>query len=203
LTLDSTADGILVTDDKGKVLTYNQRFADMWRIPTDLMAGADDRSIVAFVVNQLSHPNSFIRTIESLYADFNSLVKKGQVLARLDPSLFQTQIEQARANLIRSQADLERLRVSLDDAKTRSQIPAFVSKYQIGFPVWYGATGEDLAKLNLGEAVPDTVFIDQEGRIVARVMGQMRKNELKERLDWLTGDRTSPAPQPVVKHLEK
>jgi thiol-disulfide isomerase/thioredoxin len=92
---------------------------------------------------------------------------------------------------------------SLDDAKTRSQIPAFVSKYQIGFPVWYGATGEDLAKLNLGEAVPDTVFIDQEGRIVARVMGQMRKNELKERLDWLTGDRTSPAPQPVVKHLEK
>ena len=58
-------------------------------------------------------------TIESLYADFNSLVKKGQVLARLDPSLFQTQIEQARANLIRSQADLERLKVSLDDAKTK------------------------------------------------------------------------------------
>jgi diguanylate cyclase (GGDEF)-like protein/PAS domain S-box-containing protein len=67
-TLDSTADGILVTDEKGKVLTYNQRFADMWRIPTDLLAGADDHSIVAFVVNQLSHPNSFVRTIESLYA---------------------------------------------------------------------------------------------------------------------------------------
>jgi HlyD family secretion protein len=42
-------------------------------------------------------------TIQALYADFNSLVKKGQVLARLDPSLFQTQIEQARANLIRAQ----------------------------------------------------------------------------------------------------
>ena len=40
-------------------------------------------------------------TISELYADFNSLVKKGQVLARLDPSLFQTQIEQARANLVR------------------------------------------------------------------------------------------------------
>ena len=49
-------------------------------------------------------------TIESLYADFNSLVKKGQVLARLDPSLFQTQIEQANANLIRAQADLDRLK---------------------------------------------------------------------------------------------
>jgi HlyD family secretion protein len=58
-------------------------------------------------------------TIQQLNADFNSLVKKGQVLARLDPSLFQTQIEQARANLLRSEADVERLRVELDDAKTK------------------------------------------------------------------------------------
>lgn len=58
-------------------------------------------------------------TIQSLNADFNSLVRKGQVLARLDPSLFQTQIEQSRANLIRAQADLERLRVALADAQTK------------------------------------------------------------------------------------
>jgi HlyD family secretion protein len=58
-------------------------------------------------------------TIFELHADFNSLVRKGQVLARLDPSLFQTQIEQARANLIRAQAELERLKVSLDDARTK------------------------------------------------------------------------------------
>ena len=41
-------------------------------------------------------------TVQQLGADFNSLVHKGQVIARLDPSLFQTQIEQARANLIRA-----------------------------------------------------------------------------------------------------
>jgi HlyD family secretion protein len=58
-------------------------------------------------------------TIASLGADFNSLVKKGQVIARLDPSLFQTQIEQARANLIRAQADLERLKVMLADAQSK------------------------------------------------------------------------------------
>jgi HlyD family secretion protein len=58
-------------------------------------------------------------TIQELNADFNSLVRKGQVLARLDPSLIQSQIEQARANLIRAEADLERLRVGLDDAKTK------------------------------------------------------------------------------------
>src|SRR5712671_7243237 len=70
-------------------------------------------------------------TISELHADFNSLVKKGQVLARLDPSLFQTQIEQARANLARAQADLERLRVSLDDANTKLKRAKELSERQL------------------------------------------------------------------------
>jgi HlyD family secretion protein len=57
--------------------------------------------------------------VQDLYADFNTLVKKGQVIARLDPSVIQTQIEQARANLIRAEADLERLRVTRDDARNK------------------------------------------------------------------------------------
>jgi len=69
--------------------------------------------------------------ISELHADFNSLVKKGQVLARLDPSLFQTQIEQARANLARAQADLERLRVSLDDANTKLKRAKELSERQL------------------------------------------------------------------------
>src|SRR5438876_11161376 len=55
-----------------------------------------------------------------LGADFNSIVHKGQVIARLDPSLFQAQVDQANANLVkaqadvvRSQADVERARVAL------------------------------------------------------------------------------------------
>ena len=58
-------------------------------------------------------------TISNLYADFNSIVRKGQVIARLDTSLFQTQVEQGRANLARAEADVERLRVELDDARVK------------------------------------------------------------------------------------
>jgi len=57
--------------------------------------------------------------IESLNADFNSIVRKGQVLARLDPSLFQAAIEQARANLVRAEADHERVEVTLADAEVK------------------------------------------------------------------------------------
>ena len=57
--------------------------------------------------------------IESLDADFNALVRKGQVLARLDPSLYRTAIEQARANLVRAEADLDRLEVMTADAEAK------------------------------------------------------------------------------------
>jgi thiol-disulfide isomerase/thioredoxin len=90
---------------------------------------------------------------------------------------------------------------SLDEAKARNAIRNFVETFQIGFTVWYGATGDDLDRLGLGNAVPATVFLDSEGRVVARVLGQIRKEELIERLEWLTGDRSGPAPKPVVKHL--
>jgi HlyD family secretion protein len=58
-------------------------------------------------------------TIASLQADFNSVVKKGQVIARLDPSLLQAQVDQAEATIVRLQADVERARVSLDDARLK------------------------------------------------------------------------------------
>jgi HlyD family secretion protein len=57
--------------------------------------------------------------ISWLGADYNSIVKKGQVIAKLDPSLFQAQVAQAKANLTRAQADVERYRVALDDAQTK------------------------------------------------------------------------------------
>ena len=57
--------------------------------------------------------------IEELHADFNSIVRADEVIARLEPSLFETQVEQARANLIRAEADLDRLTVSLEDARTK------------------------------------------------------------------------------------
>ena len=55
-------------------------------------------------------------SIQSLGADFNSIVKKGQVLARLDPSIIQADIERAKANLLGAEADVERLNVQLADA---------------------------------------------------------------------------------------
>jgi len=78
---------------------------------------------------------------------------------------------------------------------------AFIHRYCVAFPVWTGASSDELAKLHLGQGVPDTAFLDERGVIVARVLGQMRRNELEERLAWLTGDRKSPPPPALINHL--
>jgi HlyD family secretion protein len=70
-------------------------------------------------------------TIASLHADYNSQVRKGQVVAKLEPSLFQTQVEQSRATLLRVQADLERARVALEDARVRQKRAETLSSQQL------------------------------------------------------------------------
>jgi HlyD family secretion protein len=70
-------------------------------------------------------------TIAALLADFNSQVKKGQVVARLEPSLFQTQVEQARATLAKLQSDAERSRVALEDAKVQQRRAETLSAQQL------------------------------------------------------------------------
>lgn len=56
-------------------------------------------------------------TISALYVDFNSVVKKGQVVAQLDPATAKAQVDQARANLEQSRAGLAQARAAVVNAR--------------------------------------------------------------------------------------
>jgi HlyD family secretion protein len=56
-------------------------------------------------------------TIKSLYADFNSQVKEGQVIAQIDPALFEAQVEQARANVLNAQGNLLNMQANSRNAQ--------------------------------------------------------------------------------------
>jgi HlyD family secretion protein len=56
-------------------------------------------------------------TIKTLYVDFNSPVKKGQILAQIDPATFQAQVEQASANVLLAKANVQKSEAALVDAK--------------------------------------------------------------------------------------
>ena len=57
--------------------------------------------------------------IQQILADFNTPVKKGQVIARIDPQLFQATVEQARANLAAAQGNLAKARADAEDAERK------------------------------------------------------------------------------------
>lgn len=56
-------------------------------------------------------------TVKRLLVDFNSPVKKGQVIAQIDPAAFEAQVEQAKANLLSARANLEKARATGIDTK--------------------------------------------------------------------------------------
>mgnify|MGYP001582140272 CR=1 FL=1 len=55
-TLESTADGILVIDRAGKIVLFNQRFTQMWRIPTEILETRDDAKAIAYIQQPMRSP---------------------------------------------------------------------------------------------------------------------------------------------------
>lgn len=66
-TLESTADGILVVDNEGRISSYNEKFADMWKIPLSILESHDDDKALAFVIGQLKDSRAFILKVRELY----------------------------------------------------------------------------------------------------------------------------------------
>ena len=86
-------------------------------------------------------------TVKELATDFNDIVVKGQVLARLDPSLLQAQVAQAEASLVKAAADADRLKVGLEDARIKLARAATLSDRSL-----ISAVALEAAKLEVATA---------------------------------------------------
>jgi len=65
--LESTSDGILVVNNKGEVTHTNARFAELWKIPFELIRSQDDEKLIGFVLEQLVDPEAFLAKVKILY----------------------------------------------------------------------------------------------------------------------------------------
>jgi PAS domain S-box-containing protein len=66
-TLESTADGILVVDNNGRTVQCNNKFHQMWAIPSDIIEIKDDNKMLDFVLSQLVDPDYFLKKVRELY----------------------------------------------------------------------------------------------------------------------------------------
>jgi len=64
-TLESSEEGILVTDNNNKVIDYNQNVIDMWGISSTILEGKDITVFFEHIANQLENPDAFLTFVKS------------------------------------------------------------------------------------------------------------------------------------------
>lgn len=86
-TLDSTIDGILVVDQLGTLVSFNQKFIELWQLPTSLLALPNYAQVLAFMVEQLTEPEALLASLDrgsaqSSYSHDILAFKNGRIFER-------------------------------------------------------------------------------------------------------------------------
>ena len=78
-TLESTQDGILVTDLSGRIRNFNQRFARLWQMPDDLLLRRDDDAVLEWMRRSVVDPAAYMRRLSAI--DEATLLQASDVLS--------------------------------------------------------------------------------------------------------------------------
>jgi thiol-disulfide isomerase/thioredoxin len=89
--------------------------------------------------------------------------------------------------------------ISIDEPKNRAKIPAVLDRLHVPLESWDEADTDTMGRFGLGDIVPGTVILDEQGDVVARIMGEAREEDVHGAVDWLLGGRSGPAPPPLTK----
>lgn len=80
-----------------------------------------------------------------------------------------------------------------DDMSALAKVRQFIKETKLNFPVWIGATAADMQRFGLGSALPGTLVIGRDGRIIASIRGVIKPTELRKQLETLLVQAESQA----------
>ena len=93
------------------------------------------------------------------------------------------------------------LAASLDDENTQRYVSRYAHTYKMDFPILMGASVDTMHELGLGDSVPSTIFLDSDGKVAGKILGQAQKKDVLHRLEWLLGNRDGQHPSAVTDTL--
>jgi PAS domain S-box-containing protein len=202
--LESTADGLLAVDSKGKVIAANQRFAELWRIPQSLMDAGDDRALLNFVLGQLSEPAAFLKKVQSLYGtdalDMDTLAfKDGRVFERYSFPMMMDEAVIGRVWSFRDITGRKRQEKELSEKNSELERFTYTVSHDLKSPLvtvktFLGYLEQDLASPDKERVKQDVAYM----HTAADKMGQL----LDELLNLArVGHKMNPAERVTFKEL--
>ena len=173
-TLESTANGILVTDLEQKIVNYNRRFMEMWRFPSTTLDSREDYLVLKTVLDQLVDPDSFIKGVKHIYANPKEerhemiLFKDGRIFERYSIPTYRgrdivgrvwsfrdiTVEKQAEEALRKSEMKYRRLHESITDAFVRVDMTGRLVETNKSFQEMVGYTKDELSQLSYEDLTP-------------------------------------------------
>ncbi len=197
-TLESTADGLLVVDLNGTIVTYNRRFVEMWKLTDDVLETRDDERALASVLEQLVDPDGFLARVRELYErpedeSFDILeFKDGRVFERYSQPQRIGEVCMGRVWSFRDVTDrmetlrrLERREAQLAEAQFVANIGSWEQDLITGEAVWsaqlFRILGLDPERHRASlDAFLARVHPDDRGRVIDQVKTSLHKGETFE-----------------------
>jgi HlyD family secretion protein len=140
-------------------------------------------------------------SIQKLYADFNSTVKKGQVIAKIDPRLFQAALENARANYAQAKATLHKDEVQAQFAGRQFQRQGNLAKEKLIAPSDYD-TAESNAGTSLAQVEADRANVKQAQAILHQAEVNLALTNIVSPTDGTVISRNVDVGQTVAASLQ-
>src|SRR3984957_15899855 len=181
-TLESTTDAILVTDEKGKVIDFNEKYIGMWKIPREVLETAALREVRELMSQNFVDPRRFIARLEEITTEQDSFdlleLKDGRILDRSSKVLT---VEGERAGRVWSFRDvterhrfeitanrLAALVASSDDAIVGKDMNLIVTSWNFGAERIFGYSAEEMIGTSIMRLIP-TDRHEEETEILSRI----------------------------------
>jgi thiol-disulfide isomerase/thioredoxin len=89
--------------------------------------------------------------------------------------------------------------ISIDAPQDRAKIPTVLERLRVNEESWVGGDTDLMDRFGLGDIVPGTAIIDEQGEVVARIMGEAREDDVRKVVDWLLSGKSGPAAPALTK----
>jgi thiol-disulfide isomerase/thioredoxin len=85
-----------------------------------------------------------------------------------------------------------------DEAKSRAKADTLLKNLGVAYPIWFDLSDEDMKPLGLGTSIPATAIFDRQGTRTFRLIGEVKRKDIIERLQWLLGGRQGKPPKELL-----